>query len=431
MSQILTPLGDGVVPNIQTSGYQSRLRVLSQQYVEEKKLQSRPTEWVADGRPIYRRLPATSETYQVDFFNIVKESNILANTRNLEGIEEVGYVYIPYGESINGVNSIEVVAADGNQALLIKGGNLVWRYGKTTVLPTIVDLSVLDVGVGKWDLAYQLVYDDSPIPSLYSVDDFALTGFPLDITASTDSVIGWRYASVNAFLNTDTLFWTNSDTYFPTSAQPASSYLQWGSELAHAYSKVTLRCPPGTAYSGYATLYYITDAGEAEAVSVEISSDNVGQFFEFSLESPTFQNAWKVSFSSLEIAIQAVAVSGTLTLLEPQAGPSPRATLVMYPAGTLPPTVQNSIGAEVPAAYCVLAEVDVDKAYQILDVNDVRSIIHRDYTPVADWLTLPFDQDLISLYEQVSNYSELWMTPPTSLKQEYTDLSSDQIIVEE
>jgi len=430
MSQTLIPVGDGVVPFIQTTPYSSRLRVLSRQYIEEKNLQSRPTEWVPDGRPIYRRLPATSETYQVDFFNIVNESNILGNTRNIQGVEEVGYVYIPYGESINGATSCEVVAAEGNQALLIKGGNVVWKYGKTAVLPTIVDLSVLEVGVAKWDIAFQMVYDDSPVAQLYSATDFALTGFPLNITSSTDSVTGWRYVPSNAFLNTDTLFWANSDTFFPDSAQPTSSFIQWESELPQAYSKVLLRCPVGTAYSGSATLFYVNVDGDSEVVSVDITSDAVGQYFEIPIEEPVLQNGWRVEFSSLDMAIQAITVTGTITLLESQAGPSPRATLVMYPAGTLPATVTNSAGEEIPATYCSLAEVDVGEDFYILDINDTRSIIHRDYTPVADWLTAPFDENLINLYEQVSDYSQLWMAPPTALKQDYANLSTDQIVVE-
>jgi hypothetical protein len=74
MSQQLIPI-DGGVQEVVTSTSQSRLNVLSQQYVIAKHLESRPTEWVPFGRPIYRRLPATSETYQIDFFNIVPAAN--------------------------------------------------------------------------------------------------------------------------------------------------------------------------------------------------------------------------------------------------------------------------------------------------------------------------------------------------------------------
>jgi hypothetical protein len=72
----------------------------------------------------------------------------------------------------------------------------------------------------------------------------------------------------------------------------------------------------------------------------------------------------------------------------------------------------------------------VGNAYNVLDVEDQRQIIHRDYQPVADWLTKPFDENLIDTYEQVIDYPQLWMAPPTCLKQEYEDLTKDLITVE-
>ena len=117
-------------------------------------------------------------------------------------------------------------------------------------------------------------------------------------------------------------------------------------------------------------------------------------------------------------------------MLEPQASPSTRAVLVMYPSGTLPKTVLNSAGEEIPATYCPLAMVDVLSGYSVDNIEDLRYIIHRDYTPVADWLTKPFDEDLINLYEQVSGYSPLWLAPPSCMEQEYLGLTKDQITVE-
>jgi hypothetical protein len=425
MSQQLNPVTGGVTPKIQTAVTVSRLNVLSQQYITVNNLQSRPTEWVPGGRPIYRRLPGTSETYQINFFNVVSESNLVPG----KGIEKVGYVYVPWGQSINGPTSVEVVASDNLGCLLIKAGALVWEYGKTTVLPTIIDLEVLDVLSGKYQLGYQLVYDDSPILNQYEVSDFVLTGQPLDITSSTDSVVGWRYPAVNAFLASDQKFWKNSDSFYPTYAQPTQSYIQWQSALTQAYSKLTLRCPSNTAYTGTATLYYVDGNNLSEVGEVGISSDSTGQYFEFTPPAPSLQAGWRVVFSSLDIAIESLTVSGLLTLETPQASPSPRASLVMYPYGTLPKTVTNAAGEEIPATYCILAEIDVSNTFTLLDIVDTREIIHRDYIPVADWLTKPFDGNLIDLYEQVSAYAPLWMAPPSCMKQEYAALEQNQVEV--
>ena len=431
MSQQLTPVNGGIVPQVVTTTAPTRINVLSPQYIDIFNLQSRPTEWIPGGRPIYHRLPAASETYQINFFNVVTESNLTRNNKVRTNIEEVGYVYVPWGDSIEGPTSCQVVSSDSKQTLLIKAGVIIWKYGRTEVIPTIVDLKVLDVLSGQYEVAYQLIYDDSSTANLYSVEDFSLTGLPLIITSNTDAVIGWRYPAVNAFLNTETSRWSTQDTYFASYAQPAGpSYLQWESELSHAYSKIVLRCPTGTAYTGTATLSYVTRGIPSEVTTTSIQSDANGQFFEITLDSPVLQNGWNVTFSSTEVSIQSITVSGVLSLITPQSGPSPRAVLVMYPVNARPDTVTNSQGEEIPAVYVTLAYVDVTKDQKIEKIRDTREIIHRDYVPVSDWLTEPFDTNLINIYEQVSKYAQLWMAPPTSLFQEYEDLEKDQILVE-
>ena len=432
MPQNLVPVSGGVVPQIETTTEsQNRLKVFSPQYVSAKRLESRPTEWVSDGRPIYRRLPATSETYQINFFNVVADSNVLSNNVTLDGVELVGYVYIPYGLSINGSVSCEVISSENRKDILIKSGQIVWQYGKVEAVPTIINLRTLEVTSGKYEIAYQLIYDDSPVPNLYEVTDFSLSGLPLNITSSSDNIVGWRYPVVNAFINTSDKFWSNEDSFFPSYAQPSSPFIQWESELAQAYSNLTLRCPPGTAYTGTATLFYISGTSVTLVSEIAISSDTTSQFFQFDIEKSELQNGWRIEFSQGKGAVESITVSGSLTLLKPQAGPSPRAALVMYSKGTLPRMVENSTGEMVPASYCKLAEVDVDSTFSITDINDTRTIIHRDYVPIADWLTVPFDEDLIDLYDVVSDYPSLWMEPQLALKYAYAELSTDQIVVEQ
>jgi hypothetical protein len=164
--------------------------------------------------------------------------------------------------------------------------------------------------------------------------------------------------------------------------------------------------------------------------TVSVSKDTTGQFFEFTLDEPQYQTEWNVTFSSTKVSVQSVLVSGSLTLLERQVAPSPKASLVMYPQNSLPEFVENTNKERVPAVYCVLAEVDVNSSYEVENIEDLRVIIHRDYVPVADWLTSPFDSDLTNLYDQVSNYPTLWMKPETCLTQEYVGLEKYQVQVE-
>ena len=415
MSQLLTPTGNGITPEVQTTLQSSRINLLSPQYIEAKNLESRPTEWVPGGRPIYRRLPAISETYQIDFFNIVPESNVGPGY-----IEEIGYVFVPWGESALGSSSVLVSVSESKGDLIVSSGNLVWKQGKTFVYPALINLEVLDVLNGKYDLAYQLIYNDEPLPYQYSVTDFALTGLPLTITASTDSITGWRYPAVNAFLDTTTLNWSTEDSYYPSYAQPTSSYIQWDSALAQSYTSITLRCPTGTAYTGTATLYYVNNGVLSEVTSTEVSSDTTGQYFTLNITEQVLQTGWRVEFSSTKISIQSITITGVITLLEKPSVSVPRASLVLYPSGTLP----------VGETFCSLAEITVNNEFQVTKLKDTREIIRRDYTPVADWLTKPFDTDLINLYEEVSTYPTTWMNPPTAMKQEYAGLTQYQVIVE-
>ena len=426
MSQQLIPTTGGSEV-LQTTTTQSRLNALSPQYIAAKGLESRPTEWVVDGRPIYRRLPAVSETYQVDFFNVVP----LANTAGKDtAYENVGFVYVPWGEGINGPTSTEVISSDDHSTMLIKAGNIVWQYGTNPVRPAIINLKELGIESGSYIVAYRLIYDDAPTENLYSVENFALTGLPLAITSSTDSVIGWRYAAENAFLNTSGTFWKNKDTFLPSYAQPTTSFIQWTSTLASAYSKIVLHCPSGTAYTGTASLSYVTDGILSPVGTVAIATDKTGQYFQFDVQNATFQTGWRVEWSSLDMAIESVTVTGSVTRVTQPTEASTQCVLVIYPENSLPATALNSLGVEVPATYCLLANVDINNKYELTDIRDKRYIVHRDYTPVSDWLTLPFDRDLIDLYEIVKEYEFTWLGPETCMKQEYAALIKDEIVIE-
>ena len=423
MSQQLVPVDGGQEKQV-TSVSASTLDVLSPTFISVNKLETRPTQWVLGGRPIYRRLPGMSETYQINFFDLTPPSEPTLD--NI--VREIGYVFVPWGEGDEGPNTLQVVAADTNKVLLIQAGNIVWKYGTNPALSTIIDLQEVDVVAGKYYLGYQLVYDDSPLQLLYAVENFSLSGQPLTITSSTDPIPGWRYPAVNAFL-TSSAIWQNKDTFFPTYTQPGSAYIQWVSDLTSAYSKITLRCPTSTAYTGTATLSYVIGTGNAVVSTVPVSTDTSGQYFEFSITEPSYQTGWLIEFSSTDVAIETITVTGIITQVTLQASPSTRCALVMYPANAVPSTILNSNNEEVPATYCDLALVEIGQSFNVLSVEDRRFIIRRDYTPVADWLTRHFDDNLIDLYEQVSDYNNLWLAPPSCMKQEYASLTTDQITV--
>jgi len=401
MSQLLTPTNGGV-QQVQTTVSTVNTQTLSEQYIAANNLEVRPTQWAPDGRPIYHRLPAISQTYQIEF----------------EADGTIGYVFTPWGVPTVGSGSLEVQASTAKTDLVIQGGVILWKQGRTTVYPALVNLENVGVVSGRYLLAYSLIFDDAPFQAAYTVENYSLSGVPLNITASTDGVIGWRYVPVNAFVNSFPSFWANNDTLLPAYAQPTAAYLQWESELGSAYTNVTLRCPSSSAVSGTATLSYVVENELVVAGTATVQRDTTGPYFSFDI-SPVFHTGWNVTFSDLTVSISSIVVSGTITLVEKPDQPAPRATLVVYPTNTVP--------KELTLAQ--LAYFEVNNDYQITAIEDARYLTHRDFQPVANWLTLPFDESLIDLYEQVKAYSTLWMSPEGCMRQEYSALSSEEVLL--
>ena len=101
----------------------------------------------------------------------------------------------------------------------------------------------------------------------------------------------------------------------------------------------------------------------------------------------------------------------------------------MYPENLIPKIVLNVNNEEVTPTYCDLALVSIKDGYVIEDIRDIRNVTQREFVPIADWLTQPWDDALIDLYEQVKGYAELWMKPEVLLKQEYDALVQYDIVV--
>lgn len=423
MSQLLTPL-DGGSSQIQVSTNYRPRAYLSKQYVSAKKLQPSPTEWIEGGRPIYNRLPAASERYNLHF-----------------GLDnDSAYVYIPVGTPSSGPGTLQVVTSGEDKYLVVQGGSVVWEHGDVKLDPVLIDLKLVGLRSTQYLLAYQLYFDDSPTPTPYSVEDYSLSGLELNVESSTDNEIGWRYTSEYAFTNLNDREWRNRDKFFP--AYQGDAYFFWQSEFPNSYSNIKLRCPSNVVASGQASLFFQTCPSQnteekycsnPEWVydsTVEVSIDSQGYFFEFSLPYPHACYGWKVEWSNPDISLKEVLVSGVITLKRRPATGLTYCRLVAYPRNAVPSTVINSNGIEVPAVYCNLAYVDVNDIYGVEKVSDIRQTVGTDYQPIADWLTEPWDHDLINLYTQVKHFPEYWMNPSTCMNQTYTNLEQYLIQVE-
>ena len=408
MSQLLTPV-NGALTQIQTAPSTATVQLLSPQYVETNRLGPRPTEWVAEGRPIYNRLPAVSQTYRTDF----------------DYDENKGYVLVLPGESTSGPQTLQLVASEDKKFLIVKGGSIIWKYGDTRVDPVVIDLEAVGLQSTRYFVAYQLYYDNAPIAGHYEVNDFYLGGLPMTISSSTDSIQGWRFSPANVFVES-TRVWRNKDNELPLYVQPEDAYLNWQSEPA-AYSKIVLRCPSNGVFSGEATLQYKSGNSWNFVQTAAVQLDSTGYYFEFNIGTPSFQEGWQVTWTDLTIQIEEVKVTGIVTIETQPSTYTPQSNLVAWPANTVPASFKNSLGEDVPLIFCGLGYVDVNNQYKIDSITDVRETVNTGFQPVSEWLTRPWDDNLVENFVQASNYAELWMNPENSMKQEYAALSSDSI----
>lgn len=420
MSQTLLPLNGGIGP-VTTTPNPGQQSFLSPQYVQVKGLNPSPTEWVPGGRPIFGRLPLV---YKAGF----------------EYDADEAYVSIPTGFPNSGIGSLQALSSGDNKYLLIQSGKIVWKNGEVPLEPVIVDLKLVDLRSSRYFIGYQLYADDSPFEAQYSVEDFSLSGTDMFISSGTDSEPGWRYSSAFAFANSGSNYWSNYDSVFPNYVGEAS--LAWQTQYSNAFSSIKLRCPLRTAYTGTATLYYqvCPNSSPEEKFcaqpewiaeqTVSVSSDSTGQYYEFTIANPSFQNGWKVEWSDSRVSIQSVVVSGTLTLLRKPVVPTTYCQLVAYPQNAIPTQITNLLGEKVPVTMCGLALVDIDNNYEITKLEDIREIVYGEYQPVADWLTKTWDENLINLQTQVKNFPRYWMNTQTCLHQEYLALEESLISVE-
>jgi hypothetical protein len=414
MSQFLNPIDGGreeiVINSTPITGV-----FLSNQYTVVNNLEPVPTEWKAGRRPIYNRLPAASERYKINF-----------------GLDDnSAYPYIPVGQGYTGASSMVVQTSGDNKFLTIQSGNIVWKYGTLPTNPVLIDIELVGMGSAKYLLAYQLYYDDSPIQAQYEVSDFSLAGFKMDIQSGTDIVNGWRYTPQYAFQGDTALYWTNYDSLFLS--YTGDAFLSWQLPLPCAFSKITLKCPSNTTYTGTATLYYMscsdTNSGEFCETPVwnfwqvaNVSSLNNEQFYEFTIDEPISCKGWRIEWSDQKVSIRDVLVTGTVTLERKPATMTTNYALVAYPANSVPDKFTNSLGEEIPLTLCKLAYVDIDSAFTVTKLQDIREVVFNSYEPVAEWITRPWDENLTNLYDQFSNYSEYWMSPITCMNKEYSNL---------
>ena len=440
MSQNLTPVPSstgvvGISPQLATTVNPQRVKLLSEQYKQAKGLRAQPTEWNPIGRPIYGRLPAASEQYQLDFFE--------------EGGK--GYVLIPRGNDQFGPGSLYVNQSENRDVLLIEDGVIVWEEGTTPIYKTFVDFREVGVDDGRYLICYQLIYDDAPEPLPFQVEDYCLAGLDFNVNDSSsdnfrrsdDVADPWPFPGINLFAQaSDGLNWQNFIDLvnrtpgtqagvkpgMPDYEQPVTSWVEWESVLPWKLDTIKIRTDAVENVPACSLSVASLDSDESwELVQQqEAKRDGTGFYWEFQTDLVP-QKKWRLDWGfNVRTSATQLTVSGLLYIATKPTAPRPRAQLAIYPTNLVPED----------ESLCRLAIVSVDN-YQIpyrpngeLFKDDIREIINRDYEPIADWLTQYWDEQLVSLWEDVKEFTPRFMAPPTLLGYSYLSLEKVGISVD-
>jgi hypothetical protein len=433
MSQNLTPISNsagvvGLTPQLNTTiDNQRRIKIFSPQYKEAKGLFVQPTQWNPVGRPIYGRLPAASEQYQLNFFE--------------DGGR--GYVFIPRGGDLFGPGSMYVDQSENLDVLLIENGAIVWEEGTTPVYKTFLDLREVGVEDGRYLICYQLIYDDEPQPLPFQVEDYCLAGLDFSVIDSAsksfqrseDKADPWPFPGINMFAYAEQeLEWKNYIDLvnrspgaqagikpgFPDYEQPLLSWVAWESVLPWKLDTIKVRTTL-TANVPPCGLYIASEDPDEGWELVQQNPallDVEGYYWEFQTDmAPQFK--WKLDWgATTRVNASKLTVSGQLYIPSKPSVPVPRAQLAIYPTNLIPKD----------ESLCRLAIISVDnfmvatKPSGELYKEDIREIVNRDYDPIANWLTQYWDDQLITLWAQVKAFTPGFMAPPTLLRTSYEGL---------
>jgi hypothetical protein len=206
----------------------------------------------------------------------------------------------------------------------------------------------------------------------------------------------------------------------PAYDQPIQAYVEWESKQPwkldniKVRTKLTSNVPP-------CTLYISTQDDQDPWLLVqtaEAQKDTQGYYWEFQTNY-TPQTKWKLQWpNETQVNAYGLTVSGVLFIETRPSTARARTQLALYPTNLVPEGV----------SLCSLAIVSVDnfkiarKPNRDLFKEDIRSIVTRDFEPVANWLTEYWDQRLINIWEKTKTYTPGFMAPPTLLKTSYYDL---------
>ena len=374
--------------------------IYDEEAVEALKLAPYKTVWGFDfGRPIYNRLPAIEEGYQVAYDR------------------DQPRVYInPEANRAVGVNTIEVKRDERNFAKLnIEGGKITWKEGMVDVDPTEVDTNTFNLGYGLAVGTYQVVYrilpatevDDSPIPghTLVNVENEAISDAYLDFKASSETSAHLDYYAIDT-VETTKAWWPNIKADAGGYDVGADFTLDFGAEVNPQQLVIQGDIPK-----------------VADAKAALYSSDN-GILWELEDETSPGNGVWllrndrrstrylRTFFWDGHASINTFNYTGSLYYRDQRVKEKEYVAVLII----------KDMYEAVEGDYLTLATFEIQQLGVIRNLRDMRQVTYHKYEPVASWLTQFHDENLRCLFDVVTNYSRTSMNPTSAARYMYAEL---------
>ena len=377
-----------------------RPKFYSEEALQSLHIKPQRTVWgYEDGRPIYHRLPAIEEGYQVGYdFDQPR-------------------VYIdPSKNQAKGNGTIEVRRDKNAPATLnIAGGTITWKEGFIDIDPLSVDTNTFNndfgLAVGFYQVAYVILpYEeasDSPIPgySEVKVENSNVSDAYVLFNASSEAPGHYDYYAVD---NIET-----TKSWRPNLKSETGGYnvgtefvLDFGAPVrtenltVHAES-VNLATASGALYtSDNGIIWDLQDQKTSERGSW---SFNISRWY---------NQYVRTFFWDGRASINEITFTGSLYLEDRR----------VREQQAVPMLVIRDRYEAIEGDYLMLANFEVRNRGSIVNINDLRSVSYHKHQPVAGWLTQFQDDSLRCLFDSVTRYSYLSMAPQSSSLHLYDEM---------
>lgn len=352
-----------------------RLKVYDDRVLRVKGYIPRKTPWGRDGgRPIYDRLPSSSETYQIQ-----NPEDVLVLVDN------------------KSPQSLQVGAWEQSSSILvIQSGTLTWEYGQVPVNTYAVNISDLGLQDGDYQVGYYLRYEqEEQLPEFLIDED--------NISLSTSLC---NYESSKPGVKT-----LLTEYEFEKSWQTTEGSSEW---FAIDFTQdITPRSFDflNELVSSRQTEFSLYSSKDAIVWELETKGSLRNNLTNIAVPRQISRRYWKFYFYGGAANLRTLGYSGQAIF--PNTRPSGKISVAT-------PFLDNKYG-ELEQTGIVLAFITV-KDGQIVEVVDTRRTTTQPHEPVAKWLTTFQDENLKRLFGNVVNYSDDFLSPVGSMQDVYKEL---------